>query len=537
MSESARVLADIETTLVESRFPETSLRMVGQLNYDETRIRSLTARFPARIEQLFVNYTGVRVNPGEHLARVYSPELLTAQRELLTTYQTNPEGRIAKIAREKLRLWDLQPAQIDAILADGKATDDFELRAPIGGVVIMKNVKEGDYVKTGDPLFRIADLSELWLHLEAFESDLAKLRYGQSVEFTVDAWPGETFVGRIAFIAPDVNARTRTVPIRVNVSNSDLRLKPGMFARGLIRVKLAKNNQIFAPELAGKWIGPMHPEIIKEGPGQCDVCGMDLVPATTLGYQDEPSGEAPLIVPSSAVLRTGTRAVVYVKQPSTNQPTFEGRKVVLGAEVDGGYIIASGLSAGEEVVTNGAFKIDSSLQILAQPSMMNPTSDSPAPGHNHGATPMQNDEGKQDHSAHQSPPDLEIELAIAQEILPFYYELQTALSSDNIDAAKQAVKAIVNATGHRDPLPDMLHTMLSAGDLATLREPSFRLLSHALITVIKAHPEAFSGNVVRLSCPMAHDNQGADWLQTTEDVRNPYFGSMMYRCGEVVEKL
>ncbi len=537
MSESAKSLAEIQTSEVQSRFPEISLRLVGKLDYDETRIRSITARYPARIDQLFVNYTGVTVNPGEHLARIYSPELLTAQRELLTTHAANPEGRIAKIAREKLRLWDLQTEQIDAILAAGVATDDFELRAPIGGIVTVKNVKEGDYVKTGDSLFRIADLCELWLHLEALESDLSKLRYGQSVEFTVDAWPGETFAGRIAFIAPGVDGRTRTVPVRVNVPNPDFRLKPGMFARGQVRVKLAKDNRIFAPELAGKWIGPMHPEIIKDGPGQCDKCGMDLVTAESLGYTAQPSGEAPLVIPASAVLRTGTRAVVYVQVVSADQPTFEGREVVLGAEVDGGYIIASGLSSGDIVVTQGAFKIDSSLQILAKPSMMNPSGEGPAPGHIHGGMPMPKEGHEQDHSGHQMTPALEIALGTAQEILPAYYDLQTALASDNFDAAKETVKAIMSVTGHRGELPDLLHTMLSADDLATLREPAFRQLSHALIAVIKAHPDAFPDNVVRHTCPMAHDNQGADWLQTTEDVRNPYFGSMMYRCGEIVEKL
>lgn len=537
MSESARVLAEIETSTVESRFPETSLRMVGKLDYDETRVRSISARFPARIDQLFVNYTGVTVNPGEHLARIYSPELLTAQKELLTSHAINPDGPIAKISREKLRLWDLQSEQIDEILRQGKATDDFELRTPIGGVVIMKKVKEGDYVETGEPLFRIADLGILWLHLQAFESDLAKLRYGQFVEFTVDAWSGETFTGRIAFIAPNVDVRTRTVQVRVNVPNPDFRLKPGMFARGLVRVKLAKDNRIFAPELAGKWIGPMHPEIIKDAPGQCEVCGMDLVPASTLGYTTESPEEAPLIVPSSAVLRTGTRAVVYVKIDGADLPAFQGREVVLGAAIDDGYIIASGLKAGEEIVTNGAFKIDSSLQILAKPSMMNPAGGSPTPGHQHGGAPTMEATSSKDHSGHQMTASLEIALSTSQEVLPAYYELQNALSKDDLEAAKTAVKLIMESTGHSGDLPDLLHKMLMAEDLASLREPTFRQLSEALIAVIKSQPEVFPRNVVRLTCPMANNNQGADWLQTTEEVHNPYFGSMMFSCGEVVEKL
>ncbi|MHB9007675.1 MAG: efflux RND transporter periplasmic adaptor subunit, partial [Limisphaerales bacterium] len=154
-------------------------------------------------------------------------------------HAADPDGSITRAVRAKLRLWDLLPEQVDALLAQEGLADNFELRAPTGGVVVTRNIKEGDYVKTGEPLFGIADLGELWLHLQAFESDLAKLRYGQAVAFTVEAWPGETFAGRIAFIAPDVDKRTRTVPVRVNVPNPDARLKPGMFARGQVRVKLA----------------------------------------------------------------------------------------------------------------------------------------------------------------------------------------------------------------------------------------------------------------------------------------------------------
>jgi Cu(I)/Ag(I) efflux system membrane fusion protein len=387
MSESARALADIQTTRVERRFPEVTVRLVGQLDYDETRLRSLTARFPARIDELFVNYTGVVVSKGEHLARIYSPELITAQRELLSAHTADPDGSITRAVRAKLRLWDLLPEQVDAILEQDDVADDFELRAPTGGVVVTRNIKEGDYVKTGEPLFGIADLSELWLHLQAFESDLARLRYGQEVGFTVEAWPGETFTGRIAFIAPDVDRRTRTVPVRVNVPNPDARLKPGMFARGQVRVKLAGDNQVFAPDLAGKWISPMHPEIVKDGPGACDVCGMALVTTESLGYDTRSTHEAPIVVPATALLRTGMRAVVYVKKPKTEQPAFEGREVVLGSEADGSVIIVSGLAEGDEVVTHGAFKIDSALQILAKPSMMNPDGGGGAPGHDHGGTP------------------------------------------------------------------------------------------------------------------------------------------------------
>jgi Cu(I)/Ag(I) efflux system membrane fusion protein len=538
MSESARALADIQTTRVERRFPEFIVRLVGQLDYDETRLRSLTARFPARIDELFVNYTGVAVSKGEHLARIYSPELITAQRELLSAHASDRDGSITRVVRDKLRLWDLLPEQIDAILARGNVIEEFELRAPTGGVVVTKNIKEGDYVKMGEPLFRIADLGELWLHLQAFESDLAKLRYGQEVTFTVEAWPGENFTGRIAFIAPDVDQRTRTVPVRVNVPNSDGRLKPGMFARGQVRVKLAGNNEVFAPDLAGKWISPMHPEIIKDGPGACDVCGMALVPAESLGYNTLSAGDAPIVVPASAVLRTGKRAVIYVKKPNTDKPVFDGREVVLGSEADDSVVVVSGLAEGDEVVTHGAFKIDSALQILARPSMMNPAGGGPSPGHDHGApTAAAAPAAPAEHAGHNAPPALTLDPPTARSILPAYFKLQSALAADDLAGAKDALRAMMEITGHSGPLADFLHDLLGADKLDTLRRPAFEHLSNAMIAALKKEPSALEGPVIRMHCPMVYGKRGADWLQSTDRLRNPYFGSAMLTCGRMVERL
>lgn len=540
MSESALALADIQTTIIERRFPKATVRLVGQLDYDETRVRSLTARYPARIDQLFVNYTGGTVTKGAHLARIYSPELIGAQRELLTSHAADPDGPVTAAARDKLLLWDILPEQIDAIIARGDIADFFEMRAPAGGVVVAKNINEGNYVNTGEPLFRIADLGELWLHLQAFEADLAKLRYGQEVAFTVEAWPGETFAGRIAFIASAVNQDTRTVPVRVNVPNPGGRLKPGMFARGQVSVQLAGNNQVFDPDLAGKWISPMHPEIVKDGPGACDVCGMALVPAATLGYTTPTTGAAPLVAPASALLRTGKRAVVYVKLSNKDQPAFEGREVVLGSEADGSVIIVSGLTEGDEVVTHGAFKIDSALQILARPSMMNPTGGGPTPGHDHGGAPSSKPSATPaDHSGHAAlpTPAFMLEPARALSLLPAYFKLQTALADDDLAAAKDALRAMMEVTGHDGALPDFLHRLLGADQLDTLRRPAFDQLSSAMIAALKKEPATLKGTVFQMHCPMVYDDRGADWLQATDEVRNPYFGSAMLTCGETVQRL
>lgn len=511
MSESSRALAAIQTTAVEQRFPEAEVRLIGKLGYDETQVKSLTARFPARIDELFVGFTGIPVKRGDHLARVYSPELLTAQSELLTAHRYDPDSAATQAAKGKLLLWDLLPQQIDDIIEGEQAKDHIELKAPIAGVVVIKNVTEGDYIKTGQKLFRIVDLDTLWLRLDAYESDLAWLRFGQTVNFSVEAYPGETFQGRITFIDPELDPKTRTLSIRVNVPNHNGKLKPGMFARAIALSRIAQAGTVYAPEFAGKWISPMHPEIVKDGPGSCDICGMDLIPAEELGYVQDPEAEAPLVVPASAVLRTGKRAVVYVEKPNAERPTYEGREIEIGPRASDVFIVKSGLEAGERVVTNGAFKIDSALQIRAKPSMMNPQN---------GSTDS-----------------IEISNDTAKQILPHYFALQAALARNDLDSAKNALKETMLQTGHHGALPDLIHDMMAADSLDAIRRPHFETFSNAMIDTISKEPSAFDGSVFQMHCPMVYPDRGASWLQSENDLNNPYFGSTMLKCGDVQRNL
>jgi len=526
LSENARVLAEIETSPVRRDYATAEVRLVGNLDPDETRLKSLTARFPARIDELYINFTGIPVKKGEHLASVYSPELVTASRELLSAYQSNPDGPITKIAREKLRLWGLLPEQIEEILASGQPSDRFVLKSPIGGTVLSKNVREGDYVKTGDALFKIADLSELWLTLNAFESDLAKLRYGQKVEFTVQAFPGKTFQGTIVFIEPGVDAVTRTIPVRVNVPNPDGDLKPGMLARGIVEVKLGEEGRPVGFELAGKWVSPMHPEIMKDGPGTCDVCGMDLVPAEDLGLVDSVEQGPPLLVPVSAVLRTGKRSIVYVEIPDADGPTYEGREILLGTRAGDYFLVENGLSEGERVVTNGAFKIDSALQIQAKPSMM---SAADSKGGNDSE-----EMDREDNANSEVGPGLAPETAAA--LLPSYLGLQEALANDNLDEAKQALGAMMEITGHRGALAERIHTLQGATSLDEIRRPHFEVLSDAMIAALRDHRDLLPETVFEMFCPMVYEDKGAEWLQANDNLRNPYFGASMLKCGAVLEE-
>ncbi len=398
VSDAAAKLMDIQTSPVERKVVTTEVRMVGKVDYDETRVKSITAWSPGRIDRLYVDFTGTRVSKGDHLVNLYSPELVSAQAELLqaaraasrtkaeaSEYLKDSAQATLNAAREKLRLLGLKPEQIRSIEESGEPVTHVTVYSPIGGVVIQKMATEGMYVRTGTHIYTVADLSQVWVKLDAYESDLPWIRYGQEVTFTTEAHPGEVFEGWISFIPPTLDAKTRTAKIRVNVRNPDERIKPEMFVRAVVRSRVAQEGKVMDPNMEGKWICPMHPSVVKDRVGSCDICGMDLVTTESLGYVTvQSAGQLPLVIPASAPLITGTRAVVYVKKPNMENPTFEGREVVLGPRAGDYYIVREGLTEGEQVVTNGSFKIDSALQIQAKPSMMNPEGGLVPTEHQHG---------------------------------------------------------------------------------------------------------------------------------------------------------
>lgn len=399
VSPAARALMNVQVTPVERRFVETKVRMVGKVEYDETRLKHITAWVPGRLDRLFVDYTGVQVNDGDHMVYIYSEQLYSAQQELIEAVRSAKEQEgeprsnffatggvnLLESAREKLRLLGLSPEQIATIEKQLKPEDHTLISSTMSGIVIEKLKQQGDRVQTGERIYTIADLTQVWVKMDAYESDLMWLRYGQAVTFFTEAYPGEKFQGRIAFIDPVLNDKTRTAKVRVNVANKDGRLKPEMFVRAVVKAGIAEGGRVIDANLAGKWVSPMHPEIVKDEPGNCDICGMPLVRAESLGYVSaETTGAVgPLVIPVSAALLTGTRAIVYVELPDTKEPTFEGREIVLGPRAGDYYLVKHGLSEGELVVTSGSFKIDSALQIQAKPSMMTPEGGGGG-GHDHG---------------------------------------------------------------------------------------------------------------------------------------------------------
>ncbi len=566
VSEAAKALMRIETAPVERRLVTAEVRMVGKVDFDETRVSYITAWVPGRIDRLFVDYTGVPVKKGDHMVYLYSPELLSAQEELLQAIKTatrledgtagivrETASATVEAAREKLRLWGLTAEQIEAIVRRQAPDDHMTIHAPAGGIVIDKNAQEGMYVNTGTRIYTIADLSRVWVNLDAYESDLQWLKYGQPVEFSAESYPGEVFQGTVSFIHPVLNEATRTVKVRVTVANENGRLKPGMFVRAVVSADVAAGGRVMDAALAGKWISPMHPEIVKDAPGECDVCGMPLVSAESLGYvSDGPKpGDMPLVIPASAPLLTGKRAVVYVEVTGRDRPTYEGREIALGPRAGDYYLVKDGLDQGERVVTHGAFKLDAELQIQAKPSMMTMT---PENDDHHGDGKAIGDAvGHDRHGGPSAPaaPDLHPEFKRQLgAVLDGYLEIQAALANDDTRAAKAAADqtrtalagvdmALVQGDEHTDwmkhaGLLERLLQALAAADGVEPVRAQFALLSEQVLAVLGRFGSP-GKTLYKASCPMAFDNRGASWVQAGEEVSNPYFGHVMLRCGDLEE--
>ena len=542
LTEGAAARADIATALVKRQFVDMELQLSGLVSFDETRVKTLSAWVGGRLDRLFVDYEGVAVKPGDRLIKLYSPELYSAQVELLQAIEAYEEVkdsdspiviRSAKAtvdaANEKLRLLGLTAAQVKTIQKRKSAKDTIEVRAPLGGVVIKKHAAEGQYVKTGNPIYTLADLSKLWVWLDVYESDLSFIRYGQEVEITTEAYGDETFKGWISFIDPVLNKKTRSVRVRVIVNNERGRLKPNMFVSALVKVKVGAKGAVVDSTLKGKWVSPRHPEVVRDKPGSCPHCGIRLVSAEQLGYATGEEAKPPLIVPATAVLITGKRAVAYLKDHEKDEPTFNGVEVKLGARVGDYYIVRKGLQEDDEVVVEGAFKLDSALQILSKPSMMYPP-------------PPPEDERNR----------LDVDLAFLAHLTPVYQaylQAQERLAADDDKGALKAYEALEEAVGEIDGdklneegqqvwLETMEKLLISlagredAEGLGGVRQ-LFYDISDSVITLEQYFGHSGEKSLYKAFCPMAADNKGAPWLQKDETIANPYFGSQMLRCGVI----
>jgi multidrug efflux pump subunit AcrA (membrane-fusion protein) len=302
---------------VDMRMMENEVRTVGVVTFDETRIAQVAPKFAGFVERLHVDFTGQPVRRGQPLLEVYSPELVAAQEELLvarrlertmdeSTVPGVPAGssNLLAAARRRLRLWDISDAQIDEILRTGEVRRTLTLHAPASGVVVEKNVVDGQAIQAGQTLYTIADLSEVWIDAELREADAGSVREGSGATIELAAFPGRPFKGRVEYVYPTLEEASRTLRARVAVANSEGRLKPGMYA---------------------------------------------TVRITT------PTRRA-LTVPASAVIRTGERSVVFVDMGGGSLMPHE---VETGRTGDDHVEVLSGVEPGQRVVTSAQFLLDS----------------------------------------------------------------------------------------------------------------------------------------------------------------------------------
>jgi Cu(I)/Ag(I) efflux system membrane fusion protein len=548
---AARRLANIETAVAEQRPVMHTIETVGSIAIDESRQSTIAAYVDGRLERLFADYTGVEVAKGDHLALLYSPALFEQQAKYIEFSRklANPSEATLPAARDawqemvvnlRQRLGELgmTDEQIDTLDEAGEPQLRLTIYAPFGGTVVEKLAIEGQYVAAGEPIYRIANLSTVWLMLELYPEDAALIRFGQTVAAEVQSLPGEQHTGRVAFIDRVVDVQTRTVGVRVELLNEDGRLRPGDLATARIDVPIGAEGDVYDADLAGKWISPMHPQVIMDEPGQCPICGMDLVPTSRYGFAEQPVAQPQaLVIPRDAVLMAGQNSVVYVE---TEPGRFEIRPVRLGPITGRTAVILSGVQPGEKVATSGNFLIDSQMQLAGKPSLIDPSrampdESSPAEGPLHSEAihvqPIAGDAG-----------------AELEELYRAYFAIQERLALDQPVTEEQAVALYTAAEGlsglQELSATDREHVTEIFGaaehlhhlELKDAREHFKTISHHITLLAFAARGEGAKEPILHFYCPMVKGG-GGDWLQAGGELSNPYFGSQMLRCGELVHTL
>jgi len=474
MSESAMKLADIQTIKVGEGELNRKIRLNGKVAIDERNAYTQSTHIPGRVESLSINFTGEKVRKGQNIATIYSPNLVTAQEELLQAKEMKEsQPEMFEAAVEKLKKWKIGKAQIDQILENGKALEQFTIQADVSGVVTKKLVELGDYVERGTSIYEISNLSKLWIMFDLYEDEMEWIKEGTEIEYKVNSLPGQTFKGTISFIDPLLNSQTRVASARVEVLNSDGQLKPEMFVSGVVQADRKMESQS-------------------------------------------------IIIPKSAVLWTGKRSVVYVKENGS----FKLREVTLGAALGDSYKINEGIEVGEEIVSNGAFTLDAAVQLSGKTSMMSEKEET-----------------------------YEISDKAKAELDPLYtkyFELKDALTEDDFETAKAKAKELksvfqdINMKAFQDEshekwmneqakMKKILEHIHHHDNIEDLRK-NFIALSDWMIQVTETF-QPISETLYLQHCPMADNDKGADWLSKEEPIINPYFGESMLSCGEVKKKI
>ena len=502
LTKNAMALANIQTSIVgNSKAEDRAIKVSGKIVENEAANVVQVSYFSGRIEQLNVRFTGEEVRKGQLLGTIYASELYEAQQEFITAISLKKsQPALYKAVRTKLKLWKLSENQINEIETSGIVKENVPIYATVSGTVLEKLVAQGEVVKQGQPLLKIANLNTVWANFQVYESQLNRFKKGQEILVSTNAYPNKVFKSKVDFINPILDLATRTVKLRVVLNNEANIFKPGMFVEG--KVKEISSNS--SPRLT---------------------------------------------IPTSAVLWTGERSVVYLKA-TADAPIFEMKEIKLGNRVGDAYEILEGLSIGDEIVTNGTFTVDAAAQLKGKKSMMNMSGGKTTTGHE-GHLGMDNETSAENENHSNKNERMKVSVEFQNQLkLVFneYIKLKDALVKDDLKSVVAASKKLLDHISKVEMKllkSDEIHkhwmslekeikmATVSISKTSDLKEQRnhFKNLSIYLTNAIEVfgiHEKVFVS-----FCPMADDNKGAYWLSKEENVINPYFGNAMLTCGEI----
>lgn len=469
-------LGGILTEKIKRRSLTKRISTYGRVDYDERKIKVATAWVPGRIDRLFVDFTGVTVKKGDPLVWLYSPSLISTQKEYLLAIESLKKVKdshieetvknaqsLVKSTRQRLLWWGITPDQIKRLEESKEVKEHVTIHAPVGGTVIHKHAFEGMYVKEGTVLYKIAPLDTVWVYADIYESDISLVQPGQAVDIET-RMNAINLTGRISFIDPFLNPGTRTAKVRITVENPEGRLKPGMYAEGIINVPLGRK----------------------------------------------------LTVEESAVLHEGSVSYVFLQQ---GKGVFEPIRITPGHKVGEYYEVLSGLEEGDEVVIAGNFLLNSEASLRgALKKMME------------GTLVVY----------HEKKERVGISKKFKEQFnktLESYLKIKRELAADSIKGVEKETDKILSALKDKDTLKfkSEVSTILEAAgrisrltDIEDVRE-GFLILSNGFVGIAeKTRPQG----IYVFECPM---KEGAVWLDTSRSVKNPYFGKDMLTCGNLKE--
>lgn len=474
LSEKALKLANVQTTKVQGGELIKNIALFGKVVPNESKIVSQTAHFPGRIEELYKAVKGENISKGEAIARVFSPQLIGAQKELQEAYSlrdTKPELYQAALAR--LKSWKISDSEIERMTNSEKPIREITLYADVSGVILTKMLEPGAYIKQGEALYEVSDLSVVWVEFDVFEKDLGYIKLGDEIEISFPAYPNKQIVAKVDFIDRTLNQQNRTVKIRAEIANTNNMLKPEMYANGSLKAKIELDkNQLF--------------------------------------------------VPKSAVLFTGKRSIVYVAQQD-RPGVFAMKTVELGSENDDFYTVLSGLSHTDEVVSNGTFTVDAAAQLAGKTSMMNPPAFEVPTDSVEDTFRLKSSEWK-------------TLLPLYMNLKNALVETDVIEARKHLQLLSKAIESVLKnypdskAHQHFLSLTKQMAEMKKIEDIRKMYKP---FNAH----IIASAMQGTGTKLYVQNCPMADNDTGADWLSTEEEIMNPYFGDLMLHCGYVKEEL